>query len=110
MNQPNRRIAGRLSINIVIGVLLVVALIQDRHLWFLILNPVSIGLACLLFLGLHHRLRDASRALLLAAIAAAVWPWTAFLCASRLGDVGVGLLMGFLAPYVIIAVAAMMST
>jgi hypothetical protein len=114
MSRAGRGNGGGRVLNIMTGLALAVALIQNLYLsrWLLtnILVPVSIGLAYLLFLGLRRRLTNASLALLLAAIAAAVWPWTTFLGMGHLGDYGQGLFLGFLAPFAVIAIGAMMCT
>jgi hypothetical protein len=108
MGASEGRAGSGLILNIAMGILIMVALIEHCYLWSLILSPMSAGIAYLLYLWLCHRLRDSRRALLLAAIAAAAWPWTVFFFARHLSDIGEGLWLGFFAPFAIIAIAGMM--
>jgi hypothetical protein len=77
--------------------------------FFVVLVPLNILLAYLLFIWLRYTLADAQRGLRWTAVAAAAWPWTIFLVLlveSHLGGKGSGgAWFAFVAPYAIAAMA-----
>jgi hypothetical protein len=86
MSQSARCDAGRLLLKVVTAMVLVFAIIENGF-FFLALTwnlaamisvciPILLVLTDLLFLWLRFRFRDANRALLGAAVAAAAAPWT----------------------------------